>query len=276
MPEIEIVSNGKLEKTSENFRKLFLMKFTLELIRHYKIGEFFTLKKILEKRGKKEKEGPLIEEEREKLIPSIMSKEHFRSMEFMEPKNVFSKFSTKQPRPQPKLPSQSISQSPLTTTQIAPPLRSRPPLVIPEYPLPPNLQYLRPIPRNIKIDLGKLNPIIQDQNVKTIECNGPDENIVVRGNMGSRTTNLIISKEEIDQILQTFSQISKIPVHEGVVKIVVGKLILSAIVSDIVGSKFIIRKMEPQMFPQGMIGPGMMQGQMQSSYGRPPSRFMSR
>ena len=51
------------------------------------------------------------------------------------------------------------------------------------------------------------------------------------------------SKEEIEEIIKKFSETAKIPVHEGVFKVVVGKLIFSAVISNIIGSKFIIRKM---------------------------------
>ena len=118
--------------------------------------------------------------------------------------------------------------------------------MIPEYPLPPTVQNIKPIPTNIQIELGKLNPLIQDQNVRSIECNGPEENIIVRGNIGTKTTRIILSKEDIDQIINAFSESARIPISEGVFKIVVGRLILSAIISEVVGCKFIIRKMTPQ------------------------------
>ena len=45
-------------------------------------------------------------------------------------------------------------------------------LRIPEIRLPPRLQYLRPRPTELEIDLAKLNPLVKDQAVKIIECNG--------------------------------------------------------------------------------------------------------
>lgn len=275
MPESEVLDDsikGKLENTSKAFRKLFLMRFTLELIRHSRVEEFFALKKVLEKKAQKEKEEEKIFKKRygkQKLIPSIMHREPFARRELpKEAEPIFAKF-TPQPLPQaPHLPAARPTPSPL---------KPRGPLRIPEYPLPPNLQYIRPVPRNVEIDLGRLNPITQDPNVRSIECNGPEENLIVRGNTGTRTTNIVLSKEEIDQILQTFSQVSKIPVHEGVVKIVVGRLILSAIISDVVGSKFIIRKMAPQMLPPGPgFAPSSPSRMMPGPQSMPSSRLISR
>lgn len=236
------VSNGKLDKTSQKFRKLFLLRFALELIKSSKVEDFFLLENIIKKRDKKARsEERNLEKKYGKgeLIPSIMHREPFRRKPESEARPIFAqsgvqKSSWQQPTIK-KTPSQSQ-------------MMSRTPVQIPEYPLPQRLQYLRPIPSNVQIDLGKLNQLIQDQNIKTIECNGPDENITVKGNAGSKTTNIILSKSEMDEVLQRFSEASKIPIHEGIFKIVVGRLVLSAIVSEVVGSKFIIKKMSPQAF----------------------------
>ena len=44
--------------------------------------------------------------------------------------------------------------------------------------------------------------------------------------------------------MKRFSEAAKIPVHEGIFKVAIGKLVLSSIVSQIVGTKFIIKKMQ--------------------------------
>ena len=63
------------------------------------------------------------------------------------------------------------------------------------------------------------------------------------GRMGRKKTGTVLSKEEIDEVIKTFSEAAKIPISEGIFKVVFGKLILSAILSDVIGSKFIIKKM---------------------------------
>jgi len=233
-------SRGKLDKTSQHFRKLFLLKLTLEIIRHSKVEEFFVLENIIKQRDKQAKtEDEKLEKKYGKgeLILSIMHREPFRRKPEPEVRSIFA---------------QITAPTPYSQQFQAPRQRPRTPVQIPEYPLPPTVNYLRPIPTNIQIDLGKINPLIQDQNVRSIECNGPDEVIIVRGGMGSKPTNIILNREEIDLVFQRFSEASKIPLHEGVFKIVVGRLILSAIISNVVGSKFIIKKMESQMTPQNM------------------------
>ncbi len=115
-------------------------------------------------------------------------------------------------------------------------------LYIPEPSLPSHLEYLKPVATfNAEMDLQKLNPLIKDSAVKMIECN-PEEKVRVIGTMGTRTTGIILSKEDIDGIIDKFSIASKIPVEEGIYRVVVGNLILAAIISEVIGSRFIIRK----------------------------------
>lgn len=117
-------------------------------------------------------------------------------------------------------------------------------LRIPRTRLPPHLQYLKPSPtKNLELDFPKLDPLIKDPMVREVECNGADKEILVRGVMGVKKTNILLTKEEIDEIIQKFSQVSKIPVHDGLFKVVVGRFIFSAIVSKVAGSRFIIKKM---------------------------------
>jgi hypothetical protein len=134
--------------------------------------------------------------------------------------------------------------NPLVAPKNAPhsfPLRIR--LSIPESRFPAHIQYVKPIPTEKEIELGKINPLIGDYKVKTIECYGPGENIIVQGDMGTKKTGIILDKEEIDNIIQRVSRETKIPIQEGIFKVVSGRLIFLAIISEIVGSKFIIKKM---------------------------------
>ena len=122
------------------------------------------------------------------------------------------------------------------------PLRSTK-LTVPEERLPAHLEYLKPVPAGDDIDLGSLNPLIKDPQVQVIECAGPDANITVSGSMGTKPTGIMFNRDEISNIIDRFSIASKIPVNEGVFRVVVGRLIFLAIVSEIIGSRFTIKKM---------------------------------
>jgi len=214
---------GEIEEEefgSLSFKVFFLLQFTKELIKHSGAGEVFKLENIL--RGQTKEDGNRIKniiKEKEKRPKKIEQQLEVQLKEKEKP--LF------KPLPRPRVIRRTFPSV----------------LRIPEPKLPPRLQYLRPTPTNIQIDLEKLNPLIKDPMVRDIQCNGPDKNIMVKGAMGVKGTNIILSKEEINQVIKKFSETAKIPLQEGVFKVVVGRLILSAIISDVVGSKFIIKKM---------------------------------
>lgn len=196
-----------LQQTSQGFRNFFLQQFAIELIRS-------TIQQ-----GKKEiKEDVKIQ------------------LELETPKTP------KDLKTELKKPLQGFQEQIQTKAKI--PRKKRLSLLrIPEPRLPMRLQYLKPTPSKEEIDIGKLNPLVKDPAVKVIECHGHDEKIIVRGQMGTKPTNIILKKDEIKEIIQKFSETAKIPIQEGVSRIVVGNLVLSAINSKIISSKFIINKM---------------------------------
>ncbi len=211
-----------LKQTSKEFRKLFLLEFTKQLIDAYAPEDIAKLEKILKKEGK---EGTIIQKESKELVKGIIHEKE-KELKFLEEVRT----PLKQRKP-------NFKKSLDSLRKIKPVLR------IPETRLPQTFQYLKPTPTNTEIDLGRLNAFVRDPLVKVIECNGSDENIIVHGSMGTKPTNIILKKEEIDEIIKKFAEAAKIPQDEGIFKAVFGKLILSAIISETVGSKFIIRKM---------------------------------
>lgn len=213
---------GEEEFGSLSFKAFFLLQFTKELIQHLGAGEVFKLENILKEQTK----------EKGNRIKNIIKEKEKRPKKIEQQLEVQLKEKEK-PLFKPLLKPRVIRR---TFPSI---------LRIPEPKLPPRLQYLRPTPAptNIQIDLEKLNPLIKDSMVRDIQCNGPDKNIIVKGAMGVKGTNIILSKEEINQVIKKFSETAKIPLQEGIFRVVVGRLILSAIISDVIGSKFIIKKM---------------------------------
>jgi len=214
-----------VETFSNDFKKIFLLNFTKELIRHSEKRDIIRLKQIIE-----------IEEGKREKIPSMISFEPIAPEEITELKR-------------------KITQPPariFPSTKTGLPVRRiiRQPLMIPEAKLPAHLEYLKPIPvPGVEIDLSKINPLIKDPAVRVIEGN-QDENVIVSGTMGTKPTSIILNKEDIDRIINKFSEVSKIPVTSGIYRVVVGNLILSAIISEVISSRFVIRKMlvSPQQY----------------------------
>jgi len=208
-------------ESSEKLKEKFLIVFTNELIKNSVQKEIVKLENILnEKREDKEK---II------FIPEIQNIPQIKQEKISPPKiKPIQRKVQEIPRPAPPRTNKFIS---------------RQMLFIPEPNLPKHLAYLKPTLVNeiSGIDLGKLNPLIRDRAVKIIE-GVPDKNIMVLGDMGTRPTNIILTKEEIDEIIHKFSEKAKIPVTEGIYRVVSENLILSAIISEAIGSRFIIKK----------------------------------
>lgn len=203
--------------SSLSFKKFFLLEFTKELIRNSGKAGMIQLEAIIKEETKEKVKERIKEIERPKEKIRL---EEIKKIETLK---------------------QIPRQPPLVRAPVPP--RKKIILRIPEPQLPQRFQYLKPIPTAKEIDLEKLNPLIKDPLVKVIECNGPGEHVIVQGAMGRKLTETILSKDEIDRVIRKFSEASKIPPHSGIYRVVVGKLILSSIISEIISSKFIIRKM---------------------------------
>ena len=207
-------------------KKFILLEFARELIKHSVQGEISELRNILDERHKIERLKPeKIKKATQDLEKSIMSLRGIPSGNLTEGIGGSIKMRIeKHPR--------KIQAG-----------KSFQPMIIPKEMLPPRFQYLKPTPTKIEIDLGKLNPLINDPLVRDIECPGANQKIIVDGMMGRKKTGIALTRDEIEEIIEKFSENAKIPVQEGFFKVVVGKLILSAIVSYLITSKFTIRKM---------------------------------
>jgi len=205
-----------LEEQSEEFKQFFLLAFTKELIRST-LGDSI---KELQIEEKIEKE--VIKEKAKKLI-----KENKQPLK-LSPVKQLQAITQQQFKPLPK---------PFAVKRVAPRR-----LVIPQARFPQRLKYIKPTVTNVQIQLGKLDQFINDPGVQVIECNGPDEPIVIK-TPGEKKTQVTLTKEEIDDVIQKFSDASKIPINEGIFRVAVGRLLLSAIISGVIGSKFIIKKM---------------------------------
>jgi hypothetical protein len=223
-----------LEQTSKEFRMRFLLRLTRELIENTKTYQELKIKREIEFIEKKKEERPVIareiqkQEEIKRTVSEKMREEHKRISE-MEHKGLpigLQALSTPIQKPVRQIIVRKAPQIPQ----------------IPEPALPPTVSYLRPIPTSEEIDLGRINILVRDPLVKIIESDGPEENIFVVGMMGRKPTAIKLSKEELQAVLERFSTASKIPLHEGLFKAAVGRLVISAVVSEIAGIKFVIRK----------------------------------
>jgi len=100
-------------------------------------------------------------------------------------------------------------------------------------------------PRPKELNLGKLDRLLKDRSVQSIECPGPGKNILIKSNNKINTTKIILSQVEVTNIINNFAQQAKIPVMGGILKAAVGDIVISAVLSEFVGSRFILNKITP-------------------------------
>jgi hypothetical protein len=115
------------------------------------------------------------------------------------------------------------------------PIRTRamqiqePSLILPE---------IKPIPQGFS--LGKLDILLKDSRIQTIECQGPEKSILIKRDFRINSTSIKLSQEEINQIIGVFSEETRIPIIGGMLKAAVGNLFISSISSESIGSRFTI------------------------------------
>ncbi len=223
----------------ENLREIFLRKFVKDLINNIKVD---TLEKSSEKKIDKIEKFPLKLQNKEKNeltseIPNISATFFGEKVEKKLDAEVVSSLAptplkkfgpiiatklTKNPL-KPKKVQKIITPKKIKSVPIVPPAKGYP-------------------------DLGKLNLLVGDIGVEGIECIGPNKNIVVKKGGKVQRTSIILTKEEIRQLVNFFANQTKIPLTQGTFKAVLGNLILTAITSDFAGAKFIIQKRTPLTF----------------------------
>lgn len=98
--------------------------------------------------------------------------------------------------------------------------------------------------------LRKLEHLFKDVSIQSIECPGPSKNVLVRQYNKINVTKIILGQAEITKIINDFSEKARIPITGGILKAAVGDLIISAVISEFVGSRFIINKITPYNYIQ--------------------------
>ncbi len=99
--------------------------------------------------------------------------------------------------------------------------------------------------------MEKIGPLLRDNTIVAIECSGPGRNVMIKKYNQMNMTKVILSEEDINVIIEYFSNEARIPLTGGILKAAVGNAVISAVVSEFVGSRFIINKITPY----SLIGP---------------------
>lgn len=103
----------------------------------------------------------------------------------------------------------------------------------------PVLIPLQPIPG---MEFGRIAHLVNDPRVSSIECPGEDKEVIIKRESQISKTDIKLSREEIDKIISDFSEKARIPLEEGLLRARIGNLQISAIVSKVASSRFILTK----------------------------------
>jgi len=117
----------------------------------------------------------------------------------------------------------------------------------------PNTQSNRPLPVKpsltpnlIGLGLGKLSFLIMDPSVSSIECTGPGKPLIVSKSGIIQSTQIVLTDTEIKSIIEQISEKTRIPIIAGVFKAAFENFIFTSVISNYIGTRFIIQK-KPQV-----------------------------
>lgn len=124
----------------------------------------------------------------------------------------------------------------------------------------PTQQFFQTQPQTLQIQqqvtesnvLKKLDFLIKDLAVQMIECPGSGKNLLVKVRNKINLTRITLNEPEIRSVIDYFSKSAMIPVSDGILNAAVGSLLISAVVSEHAGSRFIITKKSPYELLEGV------------------------
>lgn len=125
------------------------------------------------------------------------------------------------------------------------------PQVLPVQKVMPQIQIKKPsITYSTESNLSatdKLNILLKDPYVNEIECIGADQPLKVKKSGSIQNTKINMSIDEIYELIAEFSQKTRIPVINGKIKAALNDLIITAVLSETLGPKFIIQKRKSEL-----------------------------
>lgn len=121
------------------------------------------------------------------------------------------------------------------------PLEIKPQKILPQVPLPSK----QPTQITQISGLPNIMQFLSNPSIIGVESPGPGKPLLINRSGRIEATNLIMTKESIDEIMQEISKQTRIPLISGVFKAALGNYLVTAVISDFVGTRFAIQKRMP-------------------------------
>jgi len=215
-----------LKQIDEANRIIFLKRFTAEIIATL-LKEHFAKHRIEAEKIKMKFFEPSMMDETGERKPIFHRAEVPRPPQQMQQRPT----APTQPITAPAQP-QSIHSQPAPTQPLSP----QPPIINPA-------TQSKQKPRDLS--LGKLESLLKDPAIQLIECPGPGKNLLIKRYNKVNVTKMALNQQDIVNIINSFSKQARIPIVGGILKVAVGNLVMSAVISEFVGSRFIINRATP-------------------------------
>jgi len=120
-----------------------------------------------------------------------------------------------------------------------------PPIMLRQRPPTPKM-YLAPPTESWLVNLQSLKriqPLLTDKTITSIECSGPGMPIMIARGTYTQSTPVHFTVDEINKIIKEISERTKIPLNaSGIFKAAIGDIIITAVLSEFVGTRFVIQK----------------------------------
>ncbi len=92
------------------------------------------------------------------------------------------------------------------------------------------------------IVMDRLKAILADPAVQVINCPGPNQNILVTRLGMTQKMPISFNMNEISSFMKEVSEKTRIPLLPGLFKVIFQNMLITAVVSEFIGTKFIIEK----------------------------------
>lgn len=96
--------------------------------------------------------------------------------------------------------------------------------------------------QKILLDFNKLKEVLSDNSINLIECIGAGKPIFVTRDGKTSESNIVLTDDEINNFMKEVSQKTRIPLASGLFKARIENFIIIAVISEFVGTRFIIQK----------------------------------
>ncbi len=98
---------------------------------------------------------------------------------------------------------------------------------------------------NASEEYGKVSPLLNDSSVSTIECIGKGKELMIIRMGQKQRTRIVLTAEEISEFLEKIADKTHIPLMDGVFRASLDGFSINAVISKVIGSRFILKKSTP-------------------------------